>query len=331
MKSHLNPNESSLVVALSISLLLHAVLVVLFFQFEKKFFKLSLLPPEPSQISISISSDSLADNPFSESSKPSIKHSDLDIQSSIKQSANVAPDDASYPSRNSSDTKTEMKSKSTKAIPKPNHKNLTKDKNNIVENSSAELKTPLRALSGNISDAVWPSKPKSKFPSPNGAKTSQQKLRDKVKDQPQRSTHSQASSNAQHQLRQPNTVNGPTSSFTNRKSIAKTKKTASIPADQKLDTSKDTNEIVINQIPKCKRCIEPKYPRSALRSGNEGIVEVRVSISKSGRVVNANLIRSSGDRSLDKAALNAALSSTFYPLKKNSSRIIHYEMNIKTR
>ena len=331
MKTHLNSNESSLVLALSISLLLHVFLVALFFQFEKKFFKLSLLPPEPSQISISISSDSLADNSFSESSKPIVKHSDLDTQSSTKKSANVASEDASYPSLNSSESKTEMESNSNQSIPKFYPKNIAKDKNNIVENSSAELKTPLRALSGNISHAVFPTKPKSKFPSPNGAKTSEQKLRNKVTEHPQRSTPSQASSNAQHQLWQPSTVNGLPSSSTNRKSIANTKKTVSISAHQKLDTSKDTNEIVINQIPKCKRCIEPKYPRSALRSGNEGIVEVRVSISKSGRVVNANLIRSSGDRSLDNAALNAALSSTFYPLKKNSSRIIHYEMNIKTR
>ena len=322
MNSSLNVSKVSLALALSISLLLHVSIVIWFFQFEKKFLRSSTPTPHSSRISISISSDLLTEDAFSVSSKSSAKHSEPDTQSPTKQSNNVASEDISYQALHSSDPNNGMKSNSRPTINKFTPKNSTRDINSIDNNSSPELELPLSSLSENINDA------KSSFPASEGSWNSDQKPRYRANDHSQASTASQAGLNVHDKLSQPNNVKGLTPG-SNDKSNAETNGTDSSSINPNLKTSKTSNEVVINQLPKCKRCIEPKYPRSALRSGYEGTVEVRVLISTSGRVFNANLIRSSGDRSLDKAALNAAMSSTFYPLKNDSSRIIHYEMTIK--
>ena len=65
--------------------------------------------------------------------------------------------------------------------------------------------------------------------------------------------------------------------------------------------------------PVCKKCIKPKYPRSALRKKLEGATRISLEISKEGRVTNATIVKSSGVASIDKAALKAANSSIFFP------------------
>ena len=65
--------------------------------------------------------------------------------------------------------------------------------------------------------------------------------------------------------------------------------------------------------PVCKKCIKPKYPRSALRKKLEGATRISLEISKEGRVTNATIVKSSGVASIDKAALKAANGSIFFP------------------
>ena len=58
---------------------------------------------------------------------------------------------------------------------------------------------------------------------------------------------------------------------------------------------------------------KPDYPRAAERSGIEGYVEVTVDIDAGGRVIGSRITRSSGNRDLNNAALQAAAKSYFYP------------------
>ena len=92
--------------------------------------------------------------------------------------------------------------------------------------------------------------------------------------------------------------------------------------NQKSDNSKKS---VHNERPKCRNCIKPNYPRLAEKRGREGIVVVKIAIARSGHVTNVQLLKSSGDTSIDRAAINAAKSSTFYPLKSIQTKIIQYE------
>ena len=79
----------------------------------------------------------------------------------------------------------------------------------------------------------------------------------------------------------------------------------------------------------CLRCISPKYPTRALRRGAEGKPLVKVWINKLGSVTKSELIKSSGNISIDKAALLAAKKSVFYPLIMESTLKIEYELKIK--
>ena len=57
----------------------------------------------------------------------------------------------------------------------------------------------------------------------------------------------------------------------------------------------------------------PEYPELALEQHVEGQVTIRVTIGPDGRVEDATLVRSSGSKLLDDAALDAARTSTFRP------------------
>ena len=50
----------------------------------------------------------------------------------------------------------------------------------------------------------------------------------------------------------------------------------------------------------------PTYPAAAAQAGVEGISIVRVEVSKGGSVLNAQVGKTSGDKSLDGAAVSAA-------------------------
>ena len=92
--------------------------------------------------------------------------------------------------------------------------------------------------------------------------------------------------------------------------------------NQQPDVSKKS---INNERPKCRNCIKPNYPRKAEKRGREGIVVVKIAIARSGHVTNVQLLKSSGDTSIDRAAIKAAKSSTFYPLHSIQTKIIQYE------
>ena len=67
----------------------------------------------------------------------------------------------------------------------------------------------------------------------------------------------------------------------------------------------------------------------ALRRGAEGKPLVKVWINKLGKVTKSELIKSSGNDSIDKAALLAANKSTFYPITIDTTLKIEYELKIR--
>ncbi|MGQ0615067.1 MAG: energy transducer TonB, partial [Planctomycetaceae bacterium] len=65
--------------------------------------------------------------------------------------------------------------------------------------------------------------------------------------------------------------------------------------------------------PSATRCAAPDYPESARREGAQGRVVLRLRISAAGRVLAAEVAKSSGWRSLDAAALAAVARWEFIP------------------
>ena len=62
---------------------------------------------------------------------------------------------------------------------------------------------------------------------------------------------------------------------------------------------------------------EPTYPERARRAGVEGEVVVKILLSAQGDVIEVRLVRSSGSRLLDDAALAAAHASRFTPARRD--------------
>ena len=79
----------------------------------------------------------------------------------------------------------------------------------------------------------------------------------------------------------------------------------------------------------CLNCVSPKYPRKALNKGLEGKPTVKVWILMNGNVEKAEIIISSGISSIDKAALDAAQKSKFYPIPYKSFINIEYDLKLK--
>ena len=79
----------------------------------------------------------------------------------------------------------------------------------------------------------------------------------------------------------------------------------------------------------CLNCVSPKYPRKALKKGLEGKPTVKVWILMNGNVEKAEIIISSGISLIDKAALEAAEKSKFYPIPYKSFINIEYDLKLK--
>ena len=79
----------------------------------------------------------------------------------------------------------------------------------------------------------------------------------------------------------------------------------------------------------CLKCVSPKYPTRALRRGAEGKPLVKVWINRLGNVTQSELLKSSGNESIDKAALKAANESEFYPIKIKTTLKIEYDLKIR--
>jgi len=78
----------------------------------------------------------------------------------------------------------------------------------------------------------------------------------------------------------------------------------------------------------CLDCKLPNYPTRALRRGAEGKILIKVWINTRGRVTETLLIKSSGIKSMDLAAINAASNSIFYPIESKTTLNIEYEMKL---
>ena len=94
--------------------------------------------------------------------------------------------------------------------------------------------------------------------------------------------------------------------------------------DSPLDIDKENSFKVT-----CLNCVQPKYPREALRQGLEGKPTVKVFILKSGYVSKAEIKNSSGVKLIDRAALVAAQKSKFYPIPSDSFIEIEYDLKLK--
>ena len=81
----------------------------------------------------------------------------------------------------------------------------------------------------------------------------------------------------------------------------------------------------------CLKCIEPKYPKLAIKRGYEGVLKLEVLILKSGIVKEVFIIKSTGFEILDKAGVNAAFNSKFYPITKKTNLNIEYTLKLNRR
>ncbi len=64
-------------------------------------------------------------------------------------------------------------------------------------------------------------------------------------------------------------------------------------------------------------CQKPEYPREALMNEEEGTVRIRVLVDASGKVIDSKVKKSSGSKSLDKAAIKAYSLCTFKAAMKD--------------
>lgn len=69
------------------------------------------------------------------------------------------------------------------------------------------------------------------------------------------------------------------------------------------------------------RQIKPAYPADARDDGVEGVVSLTLTVSPSGRVSSTRIEKSSGDRRLDQAALDAVRSWIYSPCLKNGNPV----------
>lgn len=78
---------------------------------------------------------------------------------------------------------------------------------------------------------------------------------------------------------------------------------------------------MIDQPPKPRRTIKPRYPSGARRRGEEGSVTLDVSISTSGRTRSVRIAESSGFAELDEAAKQAVKKARFTPGKNKGKSV----------
>lgn len=71
----------------------------------------------------------------------------------------------------------------------------------------------------------------------------------------------------------------------------------------------------VDEMPKLRRTIRPKYPKASRERGEKGSVRLRLGINARGLVETAEIVTSTGFRLLDEAALNAVKAARFIPAK----------------
>lgn len=80
------------------------------------------------------------------------------------------------------------------------------------------------------------------------------------------------------------------------------------------------------QTPMAKKILTPRYPAEALRDGIGGKVVVVAWIDRCGRVVKSEIIKSSGNKLLNAAALEAANNSIFRPEENSEQQLFRLEL-----
>lgn len=88
------------------------------------------------------------------------------------------------------------------------------------------------------------------------------------------------------------------------------------------------NDGVAVQRPSVTYSYKPPYPSDSKAKGSEGTVRLKVLITEQGRVAEANVVGSSGDPSLDRAALNAIYKWRFSPARNAKKVAIPCYVNV---
>ena len=78
----------------------------------------------------------------------------------------------------------------------------------------------------------------------------------------------------------------------------------------------------------CLKCLEPIYPKLAIKKGYEGTLKLKITILKSGFVKDVLIKESTGYNILDKSGIDAAKNSKFYPLSKETKLDIEYKLEL---
>ena len=78
----------------------------------------------------------------------------------------------------------------------------------------------------------------------------------------------------------------------------------------------------------CLNCLEPNYPKLAIKKGYEGVLKLKILIQKNGLVKKVIIKESTGYKILDNAGVYAALNSSFYPLTKETNLNIEYTLKL---
>ena len=78
----------------------------------------------------------------------------------------------------------------------------------------------------------------------------------------------------------------------------------------------------------CLKCLEPRYPKLAIKKGYEGTLKLKITISKNGSVKDVLIKESTGYNVLDKSGIDAAKNSKFYPLSKETKLDIEYRLEL---
>ncbi len=78
----------------------------------------------------------------------------------------------------------------------------------------------------------------------------------------------------------------------------------------------------------CLKCLEPKYPKLAIKKGYEGTLKLKITILKNGSVKDVLIKESTGYNILDKSGIEAAKNSKFYPLSRETKLDIEYRLEL---
>jgi TonB family protein len=89
--------------------------------------------------------------------------------------------------------------------------------------------------------------------------------------------------------------------------------------------------IIQKETPRCRQCREPRIPRRAEQRGEEGYATFRLYISASGKVIETQLLKSSGHSGFINSARKAAMTSTFHPMTQKNTKDIMYVMKMNNK